>query len=259
MSTFITLVHFQVSSLVKRMPIACVAYVLLSNSFIDWGWNSFARAALYRCHETSGAVVFTDSPAQLHQCTRLTPSQLNDSPSPGSPQQGSFPASSYSPSSPSQVPFPQGKNTPRGPGSQDAASRNPTSAFSIPLTKIGDSLIVSARLNETLDVQLVVDTGATMTVLSHEVAMKLGLLAHANTSVKTVQTAGGSIQVPMTTVAEVRIGSAVAHNVDVAIHDLPQGPRGVSGLLGMSFLRHFLVTVDSNRGVLHLQPHRETK
>jgi hypothetical protein len=40
----------------------------------------------------------------------------------------------------------------------------------------------------------------------------------------------------------------------VIIHDLPDSPTGVEGLLGLSALRQFQVTLDPTRKVLSLQP-----
>jgi hypothetical protein len=40
----------------------------------------------------------------------------------------------------------------------------------------------------------------------------------------------------------------------VVIHDLPDSPAGVEGLLGLSALRQFQVTLDPTKKVLSLQP-----
>ena len=89
--------------------------------------------------------------------------------------------------------------------------------------------------------------------------VELGLLSGSDVDLSTVNTAGGSVQVSMTKVGQIQVGQAKAENVQVAIHDLPDGISGVSGLLGMSFLKHFTVTLDSNQGFLYLTPRSNTK
>jgi predicted aspartyl protease len=51
-----------------------------------------------------------------------------------------------------------------------------------------------------------------------------------------------------------QVGTAQAENVAVAIHDLPDIPEQIEGLLGMSFLKHFLVTLDAEHARLILRP-----
>jgi hypothetical protein len=52
------------------------------------------------------------------------------------------------------------------------------------------------------------------------------------------------------------LGEAEARNVTTAVHDLPDAPTGIDGLLGMTFLDQFLVTLDVQKGELHLKPRR---
>ena len=91
-----------------------------------------------------------------------------------------------------------------------------------------------------------------MTVLSTDVAIELGLTSDSDSQVATVNTAGGPVQVNLTRVKSMGVNGAKATDVMVAIHDLPDVQPGIDGLLGMSFLNNFLVTLDSNQGKLHL-------
>ena len=47
-------------------------------------------------------------------------------------------------------------------------------------------------------------------------------------------------------------GAGVA-NVEAVVASIPGSPSDIGGLLGQSFLRHFHVTIDAERGVMHLQ------
>jgi len=42
--------------------------------------------------------------------------------------------------------------------------------------------------------------------------------------------------------------------VAAAVHDLPDAPAGIDGLLGLTFLDRFLVMLDMQKGELQLKP-----
>ena len=215
------------------------------------------HATNYRCQDERGKPVLTDSPSQLRNCKTIDLTQKPDPiPNP----------TSVSPSS-SQRTYQPPRSSQRRLGSPSPDTREEETEdrkadselpIAIPLTKIGGSLVVQVLLNGTQSAHLIVDTGATMTVLSYDIGVELGLLSGAGVDLSTVNTAGGSVQVNMTKVDTMQVGEARVENVQVAIHDLPDGISGVSGLLGMSFLKHFTVTLDSSRGFLYLTP-RESK
>ena len=95
-----------------------------------------------------------------------------------------------------------------------------------------------------------------MTVLSHNLAAELNLLSGAEVALRTLNTAGGPIQVNTTNAQEIRAGSAIARNVPIAVYDLPNLIPGISGILGMSFLNNFKVTLDPEHALLHLDPNK---
>ncbi len=208
----------------------------------------------YRCKDSSGHTVHTDSPAQLEDCETL----LNE---PVPPQPPAF----------SQPPTPLPSTTPSNDTEAESeileeeiyeeelayeekgnSKRDKKGSVVVPLRRYGGSLIVPVNVNNQKSVYLILDTGATMTVLSTDVAIELGLTSDPESQVATVNTAGGPVQVNLTKVKSMGIHSAKAKNVVVAIHDLPDIQPGIDGLLGMSFLNNFLVTLDSNKGQLYL-------
>jgi aspartyl protease family protein len=89
------------------------------------------------------------------------------------------------------------------------------------------------------------DTGAELTVLTKQVANTLQIAAMEHLPRHQFATAGGMVTLPVTSLRSLRIGSTEARDVTVAI-DLDG--RLPMGLLGMSFLRRFTVTVDQERG-----------
>ncbi len=127
------------------------------------------------------------------------------------------------------------------------------SEISVPLKKSGGAYIVSVLLNQERHAQLILDTGASMTVLSTNVAIDLGILGTTDNQLLTVNTAGGSVQVNMNYLPTMQVGTAKAEHVAVAIHDLPDIPEHIEGLLGMSFLKNFLVTLDAEHSRLILR------
>jgi clan AA aspartic protease (TIGR02281 family) len=104
---------------------------------------------------------------------------------------------------------------------------------------------VEAVVNGRLTVPLRVDTGAELTVLTKKTAEAIPIAALPHLPRHQVQTASGPATMPVTSLRSLRVGSAEARDVTVAI-DLDG--RLPVGLLGLSFLRRFTVRVDPASG-----------
>ncbi|HEX8167937.1 MAG TPA: TIGR02281 family clan AA aspartic protease [Beijerinckiaceae bacterium] len=107
----------------------------------------------------------------------------------------------------------------------------------------GDRVVVSADLaghfvvHPTLDgkrIRMLVDTGASLVVLSHEDARLVGVAVSPRDYTHRAGTANGVVQAAPVRFAEIRVGDIVVRNVDALV--LPPGRLGTS-LLGMSFLK----------------------
>ena len=209
------------------------------------------HSATYDCFDNSGTRVLTDNPAQLFNCT-LLPSQ-----SPSLSNQGSSTTATLQ-ATPKSIPDPAPPDTQISTQvsslNEEEQDRPANQEITIPLTKSGGSFVVPVMLNQERLAQLIVDTGASMTVLSTQVAIDLGILGTTDNELLTVNTAGGSVQVNMNYLSSITVGTARATNVAVALHDLPDIPEHIEGLLGMSFLKHFLVTLDAEHAQLILRP-----
>ncbi len=101
--------------------------------------------------------------------------------------------------------------------------------------------------------QMVVDTGASFTLIPYEVASVLGLHPEKLSEREEIITASGVIDAP---VLEIPLFSALGvevRNFKVLCHDLPRQSR-VEGLLGVDFLSHFLPYENFYREVIALAP-----
>jgi aspartyl protease family protein len=98
----------------------------------------------------------------------------------------------------------------------------------------GGNFHTTAEINGS-DVPMVVDTGASMVVLSAEQAERLGLHPMPSDYRLLSQTANGVIRLAKITLGYIRVGSVEVHDVEAAI--APRGAVGREGLLGMTFLQ----------------------
>jgi clan AA aspartic protease (TIGR02281 family) len=200
-------------------------------------------AVMYRCIDAFGRNIFTDSLSQLDQCSIVE-------------QNPSTPIPLSSVLAPDRVTEPlipdanQGGVNPVQPG---MGSTVQSAHVTVPVTKIGRSLVVQVRVNGSRDARLIVDTGADITVLSREVARDVGLMPDVRTPSVMLNTVGGPVQSDAVLVDRMEIGAAEVRNVSAAVSDLPDAPVGVDGLLGLTFLDKFLLTLDVEKGELSLR------
>jgi clan AA aspartic protease (TIGR02281 family) len=121
-----------------------------------------------------------------------------------------------------------------------AATASPQAAgtFSIPLLRKGDAWIVAGTIDEAINVNFILDSGATITAFPESVARLLGLnsLREAQSAVSTVgRLANGSTVTAKTfAVRSLRVGGKTIPNVMVSII-----PGNGTPLLGQSFLQMF--------------------
>ena len=105
-------------------------------------------------------------------------------------------------------------------------------------------IIVDVLINQKLSRPFAVDTGATYTVISPEIAQALYLNVRSNAPQVTLQTANGRIQVPLVNLESVAVGELETPNVTAAVQDIDESSQ-ISGLLGLNFLNRFQMTVDA--------------
>jgi|GEM_PF-1227184 len=132
-------------------------------------------------------------------------------------------------------------------GSQMATKpyRGSVSQVAVPLKNSKNALVVDALLsqgNSQTGGAFIIDTGATYTSISQEMAEQLGLDLQ-NCETVLITTANGRIEVPKIVIQNLSVNGLEARNVEATVIPVRKG-ASFSGLLGLSFIRQFVVTID---------------
>jgi len=114
------------------------------------------------------------------------------------------------------------------------------------------SIIVTADIKASLPTvaKFILDTGASYVTLPWNIVSAMGIPIDTN---NTVQLTSASIveTTPKIVVPEISVLGKRVKNVEAIIKDLPpQTPA--DGLLGLSFLKYFKLTIDFKKGLLEL-------
>ncbi|MGH7853601.1 MAG: aspartyl protease family protein [Candidatus Binatia bacterium] len=128
-----------------------------------------------------------------------------------------------------------------------AAAKN---AVVIPVTLSRGAIIVPVTFNGSVTANLLLDTGASMTMISRRLASNLALPAITSGLFSGI---GGTINAQIARVESIKVGDAEVGGMPISIHDISRFPR-FEGLLGMDFLSRFHVSVDSAKQLLVLTP-----
>ena len=116
----------------------------------------------------------------------------------------------------------------------------------------GGATLVTAVLNGSVAGTFVLDTGAVVVSLSESLAARLGVDVSALPPSVVRVADGRQVDAHALLLKSVKVGAAVVDNVSAVV--LPdQGGGGPDGLLGMSFLRHFVIRIDGATGNLILR------
>ena len=118
------------------------------------------------------------------------------------------------------------------------------------LHHVVDATLVGLSRAE-LQVGLMIDTGASVSVLPLSMAAELGLV-HETMEARTVQTAKGEVQAKIGTLAALRLGNQEISDVEVAF--IEDAMLGGNRLLGMNVLGRYRMTLDDEHNQLTLSP-----
>ena len=119
-----------------------------------------------------------------------------------------------------------------------------------------DLLLEAADGGSSLLIPVVLDTGASLTIIATDIMAQLGYdPANPALDRQRIVTGSGIEYAPCVKVRSATgIGQKVV-NLDVLCHDLPP-ESGVDGLLGLSFLKHFKLTIRFRKGIIDLNRER---
>ncbi len=123
----------------------------------------------------------------------------------------------------------------------------------IQLEREGGVWVTDVEINNLHQARLIVDTGASLTLISEDLAFDAGIQADVNSPRARIQGVSGSAEAKMGIVQKIQVGHAERGNVRVFIYTMPKS-SGVDGLLGLSFFDGFVVQLDHAQGLLHLTP-----
>jgi clan AA aspartic protease (TIGR02281 family) len=194
-------------------------YLVLLACLALAGAGQLNAAEFYRWVDQNGVVHFTDNLHNIPEKQRPTAARI------------------------------QAKESPRAP--EPPRPVVPSKA-SIPIEKNGAIVVVDATLNGKASAKLIVDTGASYTMISSAKAKELGIDLDGNRRTIPFHTANGVIQAPLADLESITVGGMEVKNLTAAIHDALPNTR-VAGLLGLDFLSHFRMDIDTQKGVLHLE------
>lgn len=116
-------------------------------------------------------------------------------------------------------------------------------------------IVVDALLNKKVNASLMVDTGATLIVLSSDMAEKLKInIDKEGTPIKLITADGNQTNAKYVVLGSVKVSDVEAKDVEAAIlMDKGQKYNFKDGLLGMSFLRRFNFKFDYYKNKLILE------
>ena len=130
---------------------------------------------------------------------------------------------------------------------------------SVRIQFVNNKLLVPVMLNESQSATFLLDTGASTTVLTADLARRLGMTAGPGAVRARARIASGQeVDVALVRMGSLRVGTARIDGMRVAVYELASLgntaslPVPIDGFLGMDFVGRFLMTVDPRAGTLTL-------
>lgn len=192
-----------------------------------------AEAEIYKWVDENGVLRFTDDPSAIPKGESGEVFKIEPS---GRP-----------PSTPRQ---------PESRGTDHVAGKEPrpeeAKAFTAKMSPLGEGFTVEAELDGAVKARLLVDTGASIVIISPETARRLGYSSLEDLPRLPVSTAGGVSWIWLIALESVKVDGAEVWSVEAGIS--PNLGRGMDGLLGMSFLNEFGYGLDVASRELTLTP-----
>ena len=110
---------------------------------------------------------------------------------------------------------------------------------------------IPVLLNGALQADMLLDTGAGVTILTKEVAATLGLKINRSSSIA-LKTIASDVRVPLAKLDTIQFGELRKKAFTVAVSDLNLGEGGFDGILGMDFLGDYDIRIDKEKNEIVL-------
>jgi clan AA aspartic protease (TIGR02281 family) len=124
----------------------------------------------------------------------------------------------------------------------------------IPFERMGTLMRVNVRINDSMTVPFLIDTGASGVALPSTVAERLGIRVGPDTPHVTVQTAAGIVSRPVVRLESVELGGARVEGIEAILN-----PSMEIGLLGGTFFNNYVYRVDAAASVITLSPNEQMR
>ena len=132
------------------------------------------------------------------------------------------------------------------------STQSTADAEPITLSRHGNNLLTSVLFNNQAYGRLLVDTGASLTVITPELLQELSLDGQSPLRRAWFNTANGVVEAPIYVIQRISLGGQTVDQLEVAVMNLNNAH--INGLLGMNFLQHFRFSIDQHNNVLYLSP-----
>ncbi|MDQ6974355.1 MAG: TIGR02281 family clan AA aspartic protease [Mariprofundaceae bacterium] len=119
----------------------------------------------------------------------------------------------------------------------------------LPYQNMHGSMVVKARINHVM-MSFILDTGATLVVLSPAMAKQAHIDMRKSKTIM-LQTANGSVRVPQVMIDHIEVGRWRQQHIQAAIQTVTMQQN--IGLLGMSFLKAYRMSIDHQRHIITLE------
>ncbi len=129
-----------------------------------------------------------------------------------------------------------------------------TQTAGIPLQRRGNHFMVAASPSRQRSIRLLIDTGASLTMLAPEVFEQHGIRYKNSGRSEVFNTANGPIRAPVYILDTLTVGDSQVNQLEVGVLSMP-ADANMDRLLGMNFLRHFQFFIDQNEALLRLSSH----
>lgn len=127
----------------------------------------------------------------------------------------------------------------------------------IALQKLGRHFTVDVTMingYDEVDFRLMIDTGASLTLLTPEAAERLDIVVDDIERRQRLATPGGLVEAPLYQIEALAVGQEIVWDLPIAIAPLETGEGLIDGLIGMDFLGKFDFKIDQDKQELTLSP-----